>query len=375
MNILFVAGGTAGHINPAIAIADYFKTHLKHANIKFVGNDSDTFKNLIEKAGYEFIPIKVAGLHRKISLMNFTRNLNALYLLLKAQFEANAILKTFKPKIVIGTGGYTCAAVLMQANRRGILTAIHEQNAHPGVTNRLLAKKSSIVFLAVKEAKSKLPKCNSVVVGNPVRKSILNITKQQARKTLNMDDNFCILSFGGSLGARKINEIAADLMEWHCKFKKINHIHAMGKLGSDYFPKMLNERNIVPAKNPRLIIRNYIHNMDVCLACCDLVICRAGALTLAEIQATGTPAILIPSPNVTGNHQYYNAMILQKNRAAIVVEEKNYNKFKLIKLVNSLYENKSLLHEFSRNSKLLAMPDSTKLIFDNIMLLLKNGKF
>ena len=115
--------------------------------------------------------------------------------------------------------------------------------------------------------------------------------------------------------------------------------------------------------------------MDVCLACCDLVICRAGALTLAEIQATGTPAILIPSPNVTHNHQYYNAMILQKNRAAIVVEEKNYNKFKLIKLVNSLYENKSLLHEFSRNSKLLAMPDSTKLIFDNIMLLLKNGKF
>lgn len=372
MNILFVAGGTAGHINPALAIADYFNEHLKHANIKFVGNDNDTFKNLIKKAGYDFIPIKVAGLQRKISFKNLVRNLNAFYLLTKAQFKAQNILKTFKPQIVIGTGGYTCAAVLMQAHKMGIKTAIHEQNAHPGVTNKFLAKKSDIVFLAVEETKSRLPVCNSVVVGNPVRKNIFNITKKQARKILKMDDNFCILSFGGSLGALKINEIAADLMQWHCKFKKINHIHAMGKIGSEYFPQMLAKRNIVPSKNPRLIIRNYIYNMDVCLACCDLVICRAGALTLAEIQATATPSILIPSPNVSHNHQFHNAQILQKNHAALVIEEKNYNKNVLIETVDDLYRNNHKLEKFSTNAKKLSNPNTTKLIFENVMNLLKN---
>lgn len=375
MNILFVAGGTAGHINPAIAIADYFKAHLKHSNIKFVGNDSDTFKNLIKKAGYEFIPIQVAGLRRKLNFQNFTKNLNALYLLAKAQFKARAILKNFKPKIVIGTGGYTCAAVLMQAQKMGIKTAIHEQNAHPGMTNKLLAKKSSIVFLAVEEAKNKLPPCNCVVVGNPVRKSILKITKQEARKILNIDDNFCILSFGGSLGALKINEIAADLMEWHCRLKNINHIHAMGKIGADYFPKMLAERKIVPSQNPRLLIRNYIYNMDVCLACCDLVICRAGALTLAEIQATATPSILIPSPNVSNNHQFHNAMIMQKKHAAIVVEEKNYDKNLLIKKVQNLYENRAVLSSFSNNVKKLATLNTTELIFKHIMNLLNSKRF
>lgn len=368
MNILFVAGGTAGHINPAIAIADYFKQNLKNANIKFVCNDSDTFKHLIKKANYDYIPIQVAGLQRKINFKNFARNVNAIYLLTKAQFKARAILKKFKPHIVIGTGGYTCAAMLMQAQKMGIKTAIHEQNAHPGITNKLLAKKADIVFLAVQEAQNKLPKnCNCVVVGNPIRNNILKITKQEARKILNMDDNFCILSFGGSLGALKINEIAADLMQWHCKFKKINHIHAMGKLGSEYFPKMIAKRGIVVSQNPRLIIRNYIYNMDVCLTCCDLAICRSGALTLAEIQATGTPSILIPSPNVSHNHQFHNAAILQKKRAAIVIEEKNYNKNQLINTVKNLYENANNLKTFSENAKKLAHNDTTKIIFNKIL--------
>lgn len=370
MNILFVAGGTAGHINPAIAIADYIKNKLKNANIKFVGNNTDTFKKLIQRANYDFIPIEVAGLQRKISLKNVARNFNALYLLAKSQFKARSILKQFKPNIVIGTGGYTCAAVLMQAHKMGIKTAIHEQNAYPGITNKLLAKKADIVFIAVEETKKKLPKCNCVVVGNPIRQNILNITKKEARKILNMDDNFCILSFGGSLGALKINEIAADLMQWHCKFKKINHIHAMGKIGSKYFPQMLAQRKVSPANNPRLLIRNYIYNMDVCLACCDLAICRAGALTLAEIEATATPSILIPSPNVSHNHQFHNAMILQNKQAAIVIEEKNYNKKFLIDTVKKLFENSATLQKFSNNARKLATLNTKELIFDHILNLL-----
>lgn len=371
MNILFVAGGTAGHINPALAIADYFKQHLKNVTIKFVGNNTDKFKNLIKNSNYDFIPINVAGFQRKFNLKNLAKNVNAIQLLIKAQLKARNILKQFKPDIVIGTGGYTCAAILMQAHKMGIKTAIHEQNAYPGITNRLLAKKTDIIFLAVKEAKNKLPKnCNCIVVGNPIRKDILQITKQEARKILNMDNNFCILSFGGSLGALKINEIAADLMQWHCKFKQINHIHSMGKLGAIHFPEMLKKRNVSPSQNPRLLIRNYIYNMHVCLACCDLAICRSGALTLAELQATGTPAILIPSPNVSHNHQFYNALILQNKKAAILIEEKNYHKENLIKIVKNLYENQQKLKNLSDNAKKLAKNDTTKLIFDEILKLL-----
>ena len=371
MNILFVAGGTAGHINPAIAIAEYFKDNLKNTNIEFVGTPKGLESKLIGKAGYKFHELNIKGLRRNISFKNIFRNANALYLFLKSNFKAREIISKFKPDIVIGTGGYTCASVLLQANKMGIKTAIHEQNAYPGITNRFLAKKADIVFLAVEDAKKRLPPCNSVVVGNPVRKSVLTKTKKQARQILNMDDNFCILSFGGSLGAVKINEIAADIIEWHNKFKTINHIHGMGRIGSACFPKMLADRNIVVSKNPRLYIRNYIYNMDVCLAAADLVICRSGALTLSELQATKKPSILIPSPNVSENHQYHNAKVLEKNKAAIVIQEKLYNKEFLIKKVKSFYENKKLLLEYSENAGKLAILNTTKLIFNNILNILK----
>ena len=370
MKILFVAGGTAGHINPALAIADYFKDKIQNIEIEFAGNPNGMEAKLIKKTGYKFNPIKVRGFKRHISIKNFFKNANALYLFLMSNFKSKEILKKFNPDIVIGTGGYTCASVIIQANRMKIKTAIHEQNAYPGITNKFLAKKADIVFLAVEEAKKKLPPCKSVVVGNPLRKNVLTKTKKQAREILNMDDNFCILSFGGSLGAVKINEIAADLIEWHNKFKKINHIHGMGSLGAQCFPKMLSDRNIVVSNNPRLYIRNYIYNMDICLAACDLVICRSGALTISELQATGKPSILIPSPNVAENHQYYNALVLENKKAAVVIEEKNYDKHFLIKTVKSFYEDKNKLEEYSKNAYSLAVKNTTELILKEIKKLL-----
>ena len=366
MNMLFVAGGTAGHINPAVAVADYFKSQCKDANITFVGTPNGMESKLIPKAGYEFVSIKLRGFQRKPSLKNLVRNISAIYLLAISPVKARKILKRFRPDIVIGTGGYVSGPVLMQAEKLGIKTAIHEQNAYPGITNKTLAKHADLVFLAVEEAKQKLPPCKTIVVGNPVRHSVLTKTKAEARKELNMDDNFCILSFGGSLGAVKVNEIAADVMQWHNRFGEINHIHAMGKLGIECFPKMLKERGVVPSKNARLDIRNYIHNMDTCLAAADLVICRSGALTLAELEATGKPSILIPSPNVAENHQYYNAMVLQKNKAAIVIEEKSYNKDYLIDIIRSFYENRQKLKIYSKNASKLAILDTAKRIYNNI---------
>ena len=371
MRILLVAGGTAGHINPALAIAEHFKEKLKNVEIEFAGNPNGMEKKLVSKAGYKFNPIKVCGFKRKISVQNFFKNVNALLLFLQSNFKSKEILKKFNPDIVIGTGGYTCASVLLQAKKMGIKTAIHEQNAYPGITNKFLAKKVDIVFLAVEEAKKRLPYCNAIVVGNPLRKNVLTKTKKQARELLNMDDNFCILSFGGSLGAVKINEIAADLIEWHNKFKKINHIHAMGKLGASCFPKMLEDRNIVVAKNPRLYIRNYIYNMDTCLAAADIVICRSGALTISELQATAKPSILIPSPNVAENHQFYNALVLQKKKAAVLIEEKNYNKSFLIKTVKSFYEDEEKLKLYANNAFKLSTPKTKDLILYHIKNLVK----
>ena len=182
-----------------------------------------------------------------------------------------------------------------------------------------------------------------------------------------MDDNFCILSFGGSLGAVKVNEIAADLMEWHNEFGKINHIHAMGKLGINCFPEMLKRRGVDPQKNSRLDIRDYIHNMDICMAAADLVVCRSGALTLAELEATGKPSILIPSPHVAENHQYHNAMVLQKRKAAVVIEEKSYNKEYLIKTVKSFYEDREKLITYSNNASKMAILDTPNRVFDSVM--------
>ena len=366
MKMLLVAGGTAGHINPALAIAEHFKENCKNIEIQFAGTPNGMEANLVAKAGYVFNPIKICGFKRKLNLKNFLKNANALYLFLKSSFKSREILKNFKPDIVIGTGGYASGSVVLQAHKMGIKTAIHEQNAYPGITNKFLSRKVDLVFLAVEEAKKKLPLCNTMVVGNPLRKNVLTKTKKQARESLNMDDGFCILSFGGSLGAIKINEIAADLIQWHNKFKKINHIHAMGRLGAQCFPKMLAERNIDASKNPKLYIRNYIYNMATCLAAADLVICRSGALTLSELQATGKPSILIPSPNVAENHQYHNAVVLEKKKAAIVIEEKNYDKSFLIETVKSFYEDKDKLNLYSKNAASLAVSNSSDLIFNAI---------
>lgn len=371
MRILIAAGGTAGHINPALAIAETFKKNQKDSEILFVGSKRGMEEGLVKKAGYKFLSIRVRGFQRKITFKNIARNIDAVFLLLLSKKRARNIINNFKPDIVIGTGGYVSGPIVMQAAKMNIKTAIHEQNAYPGLTNRTLSKYVDIVFLAVLEAKKHLKNKNCIVVGNPIRNSLLYKTKEEARKELNMDDNFCILSFGGSLGAVKINEIAADIISWHNKDKKINHIHAMGRLGKDIFDEMLKMRGVNKEENSRLDIREYIDNMDVCLKAADIVICRAGALTIAELEATSKPSILVPSPNVSENHQYHNALVLENNKAGIVIEEKDYNKDKVIKIVESFYKDPEKLKEYGKNASKLAIMDTSDRIYNEIVLLTK----
>lgn len=367
MRILLTGGGTGGHINPAIAIAQYVREHEKDAVILYAGTPNGMEAELVKKAGFDFAPIEVKGFSRSLAPRDILHNISAVQKAFAAKPRAKKILKGFRPDIVVGTGGYVSGPVLLEATKMGIKTALHEQNAFPGVTNRLLASKVDIVFLAVEEAKSRLANAKACeVVGNPIREGVITKSKTEAKAELKLDDKLCILSYGGSLGANGINRLAADLIEWHHGGDEINHIHAYGRNGKNNFPQMLKERGVDISKSHRIRTLEYIDNMDTCMAAADILICRAGAITISEVEATGKPAIFVPSPNVTENHQYHNAMVLVNKHAALMIEEKEYTKQKVVSMVEKLLNDRNELAELSKNASSLAILDTSKRIYDGI---------
>lgn len=372
MRILFACGGTGGHINPAVAIASYIKEHSPDAQILFAGNPKGMEAKLVKKAGFEFAPITIKGFQRKLNWRNFKNNVQAVCYLTTASARAKKLIEKFSPDIVVGTGGYVSGPVLRQAAKMGIRTLSHESNAYPGVTTKLLARYVDKVLLAVPEARSYLPdSCDYCVVGNPVRGSILLADRSKARQKLGIaDDMVCILSFGGSQGARRINEAIADLFAWN-KGKKIFYIHATGMYGVDLFPELLRERGLDAKNFPNADIREYINDMDDCLAAADLVISRSGAMTLSELEAAGRASILIPSPNVAANHQYFNAMVLAEHDAAVVIEEKDLTGETLCTEVEKLLEHPDTLRKMGHSAQQLAVIDATAKIYEEILALLK----
>ena len=324
---------------------------------------------LVPKAGYDFFPIDVAGFQRKISLNNIKRNAVAVYRMFKSSVQSEKLLEILKPDIVVGTGGYTCGPVLRKAAKMGIKTATHEQNAFPGVTTKTLCKYVDEVMVAMPDAIKRLPDDrNYIVTGNPVRQSIINTTKEEARKKLGLDmDKPMILSLGGSLGARAVNEAIADVLAWHANSKKYYHFHAIGKYGVSWMPDLIREKGVDFEKLDNLRITEYIYDMDLCMAAADLVINRAGASTISELQVKGMPSILIPSPNVAVNHQYYNAKTLADNNAAILIEEKELTGESLINAIKSIIDDKEKLKQMGENAKKTAVFDANDRICDVIM--------
>ena len=360
MKVLFACGGTGGHINPALAIAEIIKSKYPDAECLFAGTPNGMEAKLVPQAGYRLETIKVAGFQRQLSLENIGRNIKAVAYLATSGKRAKEIITGFKPDIAIGTGGYAAGPVIRKAARMGIPTAIHEQNAYPGVTNKLLAKEVDYVMLTVKEALDYMDKdkFEHSITGLPVRGGIRKMSKSEARRKLGFDDSFTILSFGGSLGAGCINDTMTETIKWHTKKGlKINHIHGYGGNGRDTFPKAMADAGI-PMKSDRLRITEYINDMDVCLAAADLVVCRSGASTLAELQAAGKASILIPSPIVAGNHQYHNAMVLGKAGAAVVIEQKNATNEKIISTIEELYNDRDKAEVMSHNASKLHLDDT-----------------
>ena len=360
MKVLIACGGTGGHINPGIAIADIIKKKYPDAEFLFAGTPKGMEAKLVPKAGYRLETIKVAGFQRKISLENIGRNAKALVYLVTSGRRAKQIIEGFKPDIAIGTGGYAAGPVIRKAAKMGIPTAIHEQNAYPGVTNRLLSKEVDYVMLTVEEALKFMDKSRFEysVTGLPVRSNINTMSREEARKKLGFDDSFTILSFGGSLGAGCINDTMTEVIKWHTGKKlPINHIHGYGGMGKETFPQAMEAAGI-PLKSDRLRITEYINDMDVCLAAADLVICRSGASTLAELEAAGKASILIPSPIVAGNHQYHNAMVLGNAGAAVVIEQKDVTNERMIAEIEKLYGDSAKVKSMSESAAKLHLADT-----------------
>lgn len=370
MKVLLAGGGTAGHINPALAIASYIKDKEPETQILFIGNRDGMEQTLVKKAGFDIESIVISGFKRNLKPKSIVHNIKTVSRMFTSSHKAKKIIAEFAPDICIGTGGYVSGPVVRTAANMGIPCIIHEQNAFPGVTTKMLSKKVKKVMLAVEDAKKHLDSgVDFVVTGNPIRQDILTIDKAQARQELGLDDRPVVLSFGGSLGARCINEAMAGLVARSAVDQKFQHIHAYGQQGT-WFPQLLKEKG-VDINTPNLDIRQYIDNMPTCLAACDVVVSRAGAITLSEIQAKGKPAVLIPSPYVAENHQYHNAMALVNKQAASIIEEKDLTENALIAAVDDMVSDKELLKVYSDNASKMAITDASERIYNIVREIVK----
>ena len=364
MKILLAGGGTAGHINPALAIASYIKEKEPDTEILFIGNKDGMEQTLVPKAGFSIESIVISGFKRNFKPQSIVYNVKTVSRMFTSSAKAKKIIAQFNPDICIGTGGYVSGPVVRTAANMGIPCIIHEQNAFPGVTTKMLSKKVKKVMLAVEDAKKHLDSnVDFVVTGNPIREQILRVDKEEARRELGLDERPVVLSFGGSLGARCINEAVAGLVVRSAKDQKYQHIHAYGQQGT-WFPEKVKEKGIDIEDYKNLDVRQYIDNMPTCLAACDVVVSRAGAITLSEIQAKGKPAVLIPSPYVAENHQFHNAMALVNKKAASIIEEKDLTEEKLIKALDDMVSDKALLKEYSDNALAMAITDSSERIYN-----------
>ncbi len=325
MNIVFTCGGTAGHINPAIAVANVFKERHPDANILFIGACGHMEEKLVPQAGYELKAFPASGMSRKLSFSGLKKNIGAVKNVFSAVSGCKKIFREFKPDVIVGTGGYASYPALKAGKKLNIPICVHEANAMPGLTTKMAAKFADKVLVCFEESVKhyKNPE-RAEVVGMPVRQEFVYGDKAAARKELGLDARPVVLSTFGSQGARMMNLAMADFM----KLEQDNgfpyqHIHGVGSFGWGWMPDKVKEVGVDLPNAQSIDMREYIYNMPQCMAAADVIISRAGASSLNEIAATGTPCILIPSPNVTDNHQEKNARAIEQRGGAVVVLEKD----------------------------------------------------
>ncbi len=359
LHFIISGGGTGGHIFPALSIANAIKERWPEAAILFVGAEDRMEMERVPAAGYEIVGLPVAGLVRKSLL----KNVSVAYKLLKSLRLAKKIVKTFKPNVVIGVGGYASAPVLRAAVSQGIPTLLQEQNSYAGVTNKLLGRKASIICVAYEGMERFFPKDRIVLTGNPCRQD-LEITPQKAIEGysfFNLDPNKnTILMVGGSLGARTLNESIVSAFD-EIREQNVQVIWQCGK----YYYKEMKELEVAGKIPHNVKLYDFVSRMDLAYSVADLVISRAGAGSISEFSILGKPVILVPSPNVAEDHQTQNALSLVKKNAAILVPD-NSAKQELFSVTLELVRNSEKLSELSSNIEQLAQHNSANRIVDQI---------
>jgi len=359
LNIIISGGGTGGHIFPAIAIADALKKKVPEAHILFVGASGKMEMEKVPAAGYKIEGLPVRGLQRRLTISN----LSFPFRLLASLFKARAIIKRFRPAVVVGVGGYASGPLLRVAVNAKIPAVIQEQNSYPGITNKMLAKKVSKICVAYEGMDKYFPTNKIVLCGNPVRKDILELTgkKQEAAKFFNLDpDRKTLLITGGSLGARAINES----MQKHVEAFIQNDVQVIWQCGKSYFPQISGSISELGTKGVRVM--EFISRMDLAYAMADMVVSRAGAIALAELCITAKPAILIPSPNVAEDHQTHNAMALVQNNAAVLLKD-NESREKFAAVVIELLFDEVKTKLLSENIKKMAYTDAAENIAHEVL--------
>jgi UDP-N-acetylglucosamine--N-acetylmuramyl-(pentapeptide) pyrophosphoryl-undecaprenol N-acetylglucosamine transferase len=368
MRILITGGGTGGHIYPALAIANNLKKRYKDVDILYVGTEKGLEAELVPKEGFCFETIRVKGFPRKFSKDTF-KTIKELFLGLG---DAKRIINNFKPDVVIGTGGYVCGPVVYVASMKKIPTMIHEQNALPGVTNKILSKHVDKIAASFEESIERFKKPEKVVItGNPIRGDILTIDREEAYKFLDIDPNKpFILSFGGSGGQKRLNDAIFYVIKENYNNSKFQLLHVTGKRFYDDFMGELQEENIILKDNIKIV--PYFYDMPKALNTADLMITSAGAITIAEMTAVGVPSIIIPKSYTAENHQEFNAKALEKKGASVVILEKDLNGEKLNDTIFKLLNDKEKLFKMKKNSRSLGKTDACNKIVDMIQELIHN---
>jgi len=366
MNVVFTCGGTGGHINPAIAVANIWKERHPDSEILFIGGQDNMEEELVPKAGYRLIALPMCSISRRKNFAGLKRNAKAVYLTARAVAKCKKILKEFKADIVVGTGGYASFPALMAASKLHIPTFVHESNAMPGLTTRMIADKVDKVLVCFPQSAKHYRHPERVeVVGMPVRREFIYTKKDEARKALSLDERPVILSSFGSQGAKAMNEVMAQLFQLEQEAGyPYQHVHAVGSYGWEWMPEHVRKLGVAPDEKQSIRMSEYIYNMPTVMAAADIVISRAGSASCNEIAASGTPCILIPSPNVTDNHQEKNARALSDRQAAVLVLEKDCTAQALMDEIRRLLADPAGYRQMEKALLGMSVPDCAERLCD-----------
>ena len=362
MNIIFTCGGTAGHINPAIALAKMFRERMSDCNILFIGAKGGMEERLVPREGFELKTVTISNFQRKLTPKNIWHNVVALKNVVTSAATARKYIRDFKADAVVGMGGYASFPAMKQGAKLGVATLVHEANAVPGLTTKMVADHVDKIMVAFEEsARHYKNRDRVVVVGMPVRSEFVHGDQEAMKQKLGYAGKKLVVSSWGSLGARDMNRQMEEFIRLEAEeaAAPFCHVHATGAGAWEWMPQEIRDSGVMLEEHPAIELKDYIYNMPELMVAADLVISRAGASSLNEIAASGTPAIIVPSPNVTDNHQEKNARSIARRGGAVVVLERECTAELLMEQIRQILADKTRYEEMCTAMRASCVPDSS----------------